>query len=585
MEFQDLLDDLDGCINAPSHTFIEKYFGKAESASCTSTSIGRISSKAPDIPSTSTSSESFPEWFIKFATSERDQSRGSWSISAKDETHRERGLMDNCTQLSFILYDTQYKATKPEAAIQTVGLVCPSDANYRDGLITLCAFAQTVFYKQPTRLFLHGFYIRGSLVELCTFDRSGLCFSEVMDAKKDADQFMSLFLHYERMTNHELGMSSIFTTDDEGQYIVLDQTNGGNSKLYIDSDPVVTRQTLVGPATVVYRARLPGAESWSHAVKIKWPWARDRPESELLEIAMEKKAWGALRLDLYRELESTAHLRSGMVCCEQRRFPSNANAGDDDQGEDKKHTSSDAPSGIAHSTEETKRSFLNRTLTCIVTSPLGRALQTFQTRLELLEVLRDVIKCHKSLYMDAGLLHGDISPGNMIIADKPDAGQPRGMLIDLELATPRDPAPERDTSVICGTKSYMAIGYMQDEAKTYRHDLESFFYVFLWMVIGDRHGNVPEESRLRGWEDEGRSWFRLALQKLSDMEADHFQHIVDEIPPAFATLKGLAETLRALLFPVRDGKVSAGTDETAEGTDRLYDGILAAFDAAIASEE
>ncbi len=174
----------------------------------------------------------------------------------------------------------------------------------------------------------------------------------------------------------------------------------------------------------------------------------------------------------------------------------------------------------------------------------------------------------------------------MIIVDDPGregAGQPRGMLIDLELATPRDPAPERDVSITCGTRRYMAIGYMNDEARTYRQDLEAFFYVFLWMVVGDEEMALPEGSRLRAW-DQGNDWYQLAERRLSDMEPDNFQHIVGEFRPAFVTLKGLAETLRALLFPVRDGKVWAGTDDTPEGTEGLYDGVIAAFDAAIASE-
>lgn len=479
MEFQDYLYEIDGCISGPSPKFIKKYFGKAEPALHTPASTGTTSHKVQDIPSTLASSDSFPEWFINFATTnKRDNSRGSWNISGKDEEHRERGLMDNCTQLSFTLSSIENKEAKPGTAIQAVGLVCASDVNYRDGLITLCASAQTVFYEQPTRLFLHAFYMRGSLVELWAFDRSGLCCSEVMDAQKDAERFLSLFLQYERMTNQELGMSSIFSMDDKGQYIVLGGDDESNIKLYVDSDPIVTRQMLVGPATVVYRARLSGAENWSHAVKIKWPWVRDRPENEPLDTASEKKAWGAIKLDEFRELETTAHLRSGMPCNEQRSFSPDATA-TGNQGEVENHTSTDDLSGVTQYTEEARRSFVNRTLTCIVTSPLGRALQTFQTLHELLEVLRDAIKCHRSLYMDAGLLHGDISPGNMIIVDDPDEGQPRGMLIDLELATSRDPAPERDTSIICGTRSYMAIGYIQDEAKTYRHDLESFFYVLL----------------------------------------------------------------------------------------------------------
>ena len=46
----------------------------------------------------------------------------------------------------------------------------------------------------------------------------------------------------------------------------------------------------------------------------------------------------------------------------------------------------------------------------------------------------------------------------------------------------------------------MAIEVLEGRAHTYRYDLESFFYVFLWVII--RYGqetdkNLPNTSRLR----------------------------------------------------------------------------------------
>ena len=56
------------------------------------------------------------------------------------------------------------------------------------------------------------------------------------------------------------------------------------------------------------------------------------------------------------------------------------------------------------------------------------------------------------------------------------------MLIDL------DSAKESDSGLgearhWTGTMEFMAIEVLEDRAHTYRHDLESFFYVFLWVVI------------------------------------------------------------------------------------------------------
>jgi hypothetical protein len=48
----------------------------------------------------------------------------------------------------------------------------------------------------------------------------------------------------------------------------------------------------------------------------------------------------------------------------------------------------------------------------------------------------------------------------------------------------------------------MAIEALEGAAHIYRHDLESFFYVFLWVII--RYGQegvpgLPKTSRLRRW--------------------------------------------------------------------------------------
>lgn len=47
-------------------------------------------------------------------------------------------------------------------------------------------------------------------------------------------------------------------------------------------------------------------------MKFKWRWARERPEEELLRLAKKKRAWGSVSLDYYKEIETTADLRSGL---------------------------------------------------------------------------------------------------------------------------------------------------------------------------------------------------------------------------------------------------------------------------------
>jgi serine/threonine protein kinase len=119
-------------------------------------------------------------------------------------------------------------------------------------------------------------------------------------------------------------------------------------------------------------------------------------------------------------------------------------------------------------------SFDNRIFCCLVVSPPGRAIHEFESVLEFLEVCRDVIKGHRSLYQDGKILHRDISKNNIIITDAEKEKDPSGMLIDLDLAKELDSGPT-GARHRTGTMEFMAIEVLEGKAHTYRHDLESFF--------------------------------------------------------------------------------------------------------------
>ena len=119
----------------------------------------------------------------------------------------------------------------------------------------------------------------------------------------------------------------------------------------------------------------------------------------------------------------------------------------------------------------------NRIFSCLVVSPPGRPINKFQSVREFLEACRDFIKAHRSLYYDGKILHRDISENNIIVTDVKGEGDPRGMLIDLDLAKELNSSPS-GARHRTGTMEFMAIEVLEGRAHTYRHDLESFFYVF-----------------------------------------------------------------------------------------------------------
>lgn len=191
------------------------------------------------------------------------------------------------------------------------------------------------------------------------------------------------------MTDQDLGKSHIIETDKGGSYIVLDSAAMPSlGKLYLESQQISSRGGLVGTGTTCYRPRLPDS---------KWRWAGKRPEDELLKLAKEKCVWGAVSLDYYKEIESTANLRRGLRWGTHRKSAKMHFGKKKRDIEGKRQESTCSTDRLVEHIEETDNFFQNRVLPRIVTSPFGRPLHTFQSPLELLRVFRDAIECHRSL--------------------------------------------------------------------------------------------------------------------------------------------------------------------------------------------
>ncbi|KAI1662452.1 FunK1 protein kinase [Daldinia decipiens] len=530
------------------------------------------------VPSTEPTPDTFLQWFSNYVSRELDGARGSWHVFSGNVALEQESADEGARFLLIMPASSISNVQMRWDHVQVIGqfyhrgCVC-----YQDGLLHLCRSAHLVFSSQPTRLFLHGFYIRGSLLELWDFDRSGLYCSDVFDIRKEFIQFLFIILSYQHMTDQDLGKLNIIESDKAGSYIVLESLG----KLYLESQPIAFREGLIGTGTTCYRARMLDSNRQDYILKFKWRWAREHPEDELLKLAQKKCVWGAVSLDHYQEFESTASLRRGLRWGTHRKFTKVDLCERHRSIEEQRTDSPYNVDGLIECTEETDNFFQNRILACLVTSPVGRPLRTFQSLLELLQVFRDAIKCHRSLYYDANILHQDISPGNMIILDGQDEGKPKGILIDLDSTIELSERSETELG-ITGTRPFMAIGVLKSECHTYRHDLESFLYVFLWTIITNHAENPPETSKLRQWSD--GDWEKLAVLKSLDMDQDSFQNILEEFTLTFHSLKPLAESLRQILFPLRNGVIWTGTNDSPEAVDMLYDIMIHTFEETIASE-
>ena len=94
----------------------------------------------------------------------------------------------------------------------------------------------------------------------------------------------------------------------------------------------------------------------------------------------------------------------------------------------------------------------------------------------------------------------------------------------------------------------MAIEVLRRVSHTYRHDLESFFYVLLWMCARRawerefecKLVNRPKKNILAKWYT--GSFDDIADAKKSYMQVDEFEKILVELPEAFDCVKPLCET-------------------------------------------
>ncbi len=534
--------------------------------------------------------------------------------------------------------------------VQVIGELKESvSKNSLQEIAQFCGYAREVFTNQPTRLFLHGFVLRGSIMELWVCDRSGPYSCERFDVHKDPVRFIKVIVAYTMMSDDDLGLNTFIKGDKKfGRWIMF--KGDGNTKqerLELEDQPIAFQRAIVCRGTTCYRAKRHGASRWDFVIKFSWRSNKRRAEGDLLQLAQRRNVWGVAKLFGHQDLISVSQLRKGLQFGMPRSFPS-VSSGSINQTQSKSKskpyksnksqspcivtstttlpsssslgrkrkfdTESAAPlqpnnlrsSGVrrqsdiaakaashqdnsAHTAKKAKSTSLmpskddatfdDRILCCLIVSPPGRAINQFESIGEYLKACRDAIKGHQSLYEAARILHRDVSQNNIIITDAKNDTDPKGMLIDLDLAKELN-CGSSGARHRTGTMQFMAIDVLEGHTHTYRHDLESFFYVFLWIIIrhdpkgGER--DLSKESRLRAWYT--GSYEQIADAKMCHMLKDRFKLILDEFPRKFDDLKELAEELRMVLFPLRDGTVFRGTLRDHK---KLYIPIVAAFNKAI----
>ncbi|KID82013.1 serine/threonine-protein kinase Sgk2 [Metarhizium guizhouense ARSEF 977] len=486
---------------------------------------------------------------------------------------------------------------------------------FKATFLQLARYVRGVFADQPTRRLVHAFSLCASTMELWVFDRSGPYSSGPFDIHDEPDKFARALVRYATMDDDAMGLDTFIERGDACRHVTLDDASGNEMRVRLDK-AMVRQRAIVCRGTTCYEAQN------SQVAKFSWASDKRKLEAEQLKLAEQRGVKGVARVVAHRQITTIAELRDGLEFPKHHRFRNEANFSEDlpsatasSLTSDHKRKSSDDDasdntSGSKKRRPNSQKSKLstefndqlsigkakpslympgedlweNRIYSCLVVSPAGRVISDFKTIKELLESMRDATRAHQSLYTAGNILHRDISSNNIIITNPETADGFKGMLIDLDLAKVRDSGPSGARHQT-GTMQFMAIEVLRTADHTYRHDLESFFYVLLWMCARQSWNNgfggkeePPRDSILRKWEI--GTFKHIANAKVGHMTVNGLEEVMEEFPDGFHIVKPLCLRIRRFLFPLdKDERMNVGTP--AGHPDQLYKDIIAAYDEAI----
>ncbi|ODH44302.1 hypothetical protein ACO22_00922 [Paracoccidioides brasiliensis] len=412
-------------------------------------------------------------------------------------------------------------------------------------LLQISCCVHEVFAAQPTRRFVHAFTVCGTKMEAWVFDRSGPYSSGIIDVYTDSKRFSQVLVGYTMMSDEELGLD-IFIARNKDKSIVIKEPGNSEEKKVLLGKMLSYQSAIVCRGTTCFLANDGQVEG---VAKFSWVSDKRRPEAELLKLADQKNVWGS----------------PGSLAM----LPSLPPAQPPDFIDPSRSLSPVAPISVEschpHTSQASDRNdeelYDNCVLQCLVISPAGRPIYDYRSPLELLTALRDAIKAHRSLYLDGNILHLDISENNIIITDPDKADGHSGMLIDLDLA--KEVGSEQSGARHrTGTMEFMAIEVLLNIDHTYRHDLESFFYVLIWQCYTGNYEDIANAKYVH----------------MNRAENLGFGFILREFPAKFHGIVPLCQALRDILFPYNDKGIIIGTPQD---PNRLYDPIIKAYDDAI----
>ncbi|KAH9988492.1 hypothetical protein BJV77DRAFT_1160979 [Russula vinacea] len=320
----------------------------------------------------------------------------------------------------------------------------------------------------------------------------------------------------------------------------------GRTRCFAIGPPLWQSTNLFSRATVVWRVVIKGHEDKLYALKDSWRELCRNPEVFFYE-----------RIQKFKGESEWVGLA---------KFMGSLNLGDG-QGKLSRHRTSSATLRTGEG------SLQDRSHVRTLTYPVGHQLSTFTSTRQMVLGLRAAVEGHRFAFA-SGVLHRDISSGNILFSDQVAGG---GFLHDLDYSEvalmpgeklERNSAKEilRSLKTMTGTYQFMAIDVLMHEMHERKHDLESIYWLLIWIILRHvKHDQGPSAcGKLFDVEDrEPAAFAKMAWLGRSDLRISNNEPLTE-----------LLESLR-ILFKKQLG------DKDTPSVEVTYDTLLAAIDDAL----
>ncbi|THH18765.1 hypothetical protein EW146_g2269 [Bondarzewia mesenterica] len=459
-------------------------------------------------------------------------------------------------------------------------------------------YARLHMSARPFALFSVGLLIYGSGFCVGIFDRAGVTLSPPKDMWDDTEEFIRVVRSLAcELTAVELGQDPSvreldrptterltgLTGDEFYPSFLVDPIGDDGRRWCTIGHPMWSSLSLLGRGTVIWRVKAytdAGLSETEMIMKTAWRSSKRDPESAIYQ-TVKGTSGGLARYLVGGDVkDSRPDLRVSLV----RR----------QQGWDPRE---DAVITVRILRGDAVDTFVETpVLHRLIIATVGRPLWTYTSDLEFVRGMRAALEGHLFLWKQ-GILHRDISAGNILLAGNPDKAEPghEGFLTDLEFArvqgeiftstTTRETVPSRDGlellerrktkfttssgqrgAAMTGTLQFMAVELLtamkrkSTQMRTAvhqneKHDVESFVWVLVYSIMRKLLSlEAPSEERRELKQLFEDSYGQLTIDKILSARTSGapFDFVGNEILQQ-SILPKMSDVLLSTLIALKNG--------------------------------